>query len=365
MALRDLSRAPLALGNDDIQLLQAPTKIRFGLRRIESPLTFAHVLYNVGFGEADELRSMVAAWRSLYCWQRPDLIVFDHSPTALLAAGAEPSKRIVLGTGFFTPPDRAPMPQLRPLTSEIDDKLFRIESDLLRTVNSVRRQMSLPSWERLAQLYGDVHENILTTFRELDPYLRHETNYWGIGPSLSKLTPHWPSGIGKKIFAYLRPFPGLGGLLKFLSQSCQPTLVYGRGIDMQLQALYSSETLRFVNEPLDLTKVCNQCDLAILNGSHTTTAAMLLAGKPVMQIPVTGEQFLIANNTKRLGCGLVSPGTDADTIVSTLEYMLGTDEFRRTAIRVAARYDGFDPMDQVKQVAGQIERVLATMPATR
>ena len=47
---------------------------------------FAHLLYNNGFYDADSLKATVQAWRELYETVRPDLIVFDHSPTALLAA---------------------------------------------------------------------------------------------------------------------------------------------------------------------------------------------------------------------------------------------------------------------------------------
>ena len=92
-----------------LQILQAPRKVRIDARHIESPPTFAHILSNVGFGDVHELTAMVSGWRSLYRWLKPEAIVFDHSPTALLAAGGESARRVLLGSGFHIPPDCSPM----------------------------------------------------------------------------------------------------------------------------------------------------------------------------------------------------------------------------------------------------------------
>ena len=75
------------------------------IRDIEPTCTFAQILHNCGFGDAAELATMAEAWRKLYDFVRPDLIIFDHAPTALLASAGYPVRRALIGTGFFSPPD--------------------------------------------------------------------------------------------------------------------------------------------------------------------------------------------------------------------------------------------------------------------
>jgi UDP:flavonoid glycosyltransferase YjiC (YdhE family) len=142
-------------------------------------------------------------------------------------------------------------------------------------------------------------------------------------------------------------------------------LICADDIDRKIQDHFRSETLQFASDPPDLGQVSRECDLAILNGTHASTATMLLAGKPVMQIPITGEQFLTAQRTTALGCGPSAPCTDGQAITSRLEWLIGASEPRLATRRIAARYDGFDPADQVRQVASRIGQLVAAAPALK
>src|SRR5690348_11039341 len=87
-AVRDVGRAPLALDRG-VRLLPASFAVsRGGTRRAAH--TFAHVLAEVGWDDPRQLAARTQAWRNIYALTRPDLIVFDHSPTALLAARGVP-----------------------------------------------------------------------------------------------------------------------------------------------------------------------------------------------------------------------------------------------------------------------------------
>jgi len=98
-ALRDLSQAREMLG-DSVVFLQAPFKHQ-RMQEIHPCCTFAHILHNVGFCNVDELTTMTGAWRQLFEFVRPDLIVFDHSPTAPLAARGIPARKALIGTNSF------------------------------------------------------------------------------------------------------------------------------------------------------------------------------------------------------------------------------------------------------------------------
>ena len=84
-ALRDLSHAERFLGRRGFALLQAP--VWMGDKRgPELPVSYADMLANFGFPDRAGLTAMVRAWRGLYALVRPDLLMIDHGPTALLAA---------------------------------------------------------------------------------------------------------------------------------------------------------------------------------------------------------------------------------------------------------------------------------------
>src|SRR3954466_6055754 len=85
LAARDLSQLQTVFAGIDVTLLQAPWNAR--CKGILQPvITYADLLLNVGFSDANALSSHVSAWKSIYDLVKPDLLVCDHSPTALLAA---------------------------------------------------------------------------------------------------------------------------------------------------------------------------------------------------------------------------------------------------------------------------------------
>src|SRR5437764_11706080 len=103
-AVRELSRAHSTFRGVDVALLQAPVKLRPPVSEFRPPLTFPHILHNVGFGDDTELAALASAWRNLIEAVRPDVVVCDHSPTALLALRGVPPRRALIGTGFCCVP---------------------------------------------------------------------------------------------------------------------------------------------------------------------------------------------------------------------------------------------------------------------
>src|SRR4051812_18935343 len=85
-SLRDLSRVDGAFGRGAVSLLPAPWKVATLPNPVRPPLSLAHILHNLGWADDAELRSLCEAWRTIYRLVRPDVVVFDHAPTALLAS---------------------------------------------------------------------------------------------------------------------------------------------------------------------------------------------------------------------------------------------------------------------------------------
>jgi MoaA/NifB/PqqE/SkfB family radical SAM enzyme len=415
-ALRDLSRAEGMFGGLGLLYFQAPVKTRPTPDAIQPQRSLPHILHNSGFGDPLELKALAEAWRNLFLSVRPDLVVFDHSPTALLAARGIPARRVLIGMGFFSPADEYPLPDLRPWLPPDPERLRRDEDRVLSHANRVLASWGQPPLERLSRLYRDVDENFLTSFPELEydpgrlrqaaanaavfPAARPNTpafssrlavakgwsradtlscptpsspdpliasspapvRYWGTLPHMGNATsarqPEWPEGRGKRIFAYLKPFPAMAPLLKHLARIGCPTIVYGDDIDPRLRERFGGGTIRFEVEPLDMAEVGKTCDLAILNGTAGTTAAILLAGRPVLQVPISLKQGHVAMAVTRLGAGLMASSDQPERIMDALTRMLASESYAEAARRFAARHADFDPQ---RQVAGMLDRIEALL----
>ncbi|MGO8745553.1 MAG: hypothetical protein ACLQNE_06150 [Thermoguttaceae bacterium] len=358
-ALKDLSQAEQVFAGLGLSYFQAPISIHPCPNPIDPPRTFPHILHNQGFGDLGGLRAMAGAWRNIYEAVRPDLVIFDHSPMALLAARSCGAKRALVGAGFFCPPDEYPMRDLRPWLPSDPARLARDEDLVLAHANAVLASWGQEPLARLSQLYYQVDENFLITFPELDHYPgRQGARYWGTWPNAGSKRPDWPGGRDQRVFAYLKPFRGLPFLLEQLSQLRYPTLVYGDRIDRGLRQRFQSATMRWEDEPLDLREVGRTCDLAILNGNYGTTVAMLLSGKPLLEVPITLEQDMVSGIVNRLGAGLSASPDRAEEIGVNLVTLLGSETFAAAAGSFAARYADFDAQRQMDAMVQRAEELL-------
>lgn len=358
-AVRDLARVTRVYRDAAVTWLQAPVKLGRGPDAIEPPRTFAHILHNSGYGNPEELAAMVGAWRALFAAFRPGLIVFDHSPTALLASQGLSVRRALVSAGFLCPVNEYPLRDLRPWLPADGQRLRYEEDRVLEHANRVLRTLAAAPLSNLAELYDRVDEHFLATFAELDHYPgRTGATYWGAWPYIGGAPPSWPTGAGPRVFAYLKPFPELPTLLDRLSRSGSPTLIVPDGIDESLQQRYASPTLRFERESLDLRKVGQDCDVAVLNATHGTTVAMLLAGKPLLQIPIFLEQAHLAMAVERLGAGVAASPAKPDEVLAGVARLLSSSDYGEAARRFAQRYADYDPTAKINRMVDRAETLL-------
>jgi hypothetical protein len=359
-AVRDPPLADRVFQGMDVQCHQAPVVSHRPLSCVKAVRSFAHLLVNNGFDDRNELQSLSQAWRDLYESVRPDVIVFDHSPTAILAARSYGAKKVLLGTGFFCPIDEYPLTDLRPWLGNAGEQLHIDEDRVRENINHVLTAWGLTPLERLSQLYHQVDENFLVTFPELDHYgARPNVRYWGAWPNIGGKEAIWPDGNGKRVYAYLKPFPALPKLLSFLNDLKCPAIVYMAGAAYhELQQHFESGTLRFESEWLNLAHVARECDLAILNGNHGTTVSMLMVGRPTLQIPLFLEQGLFSMAIERLGAGISIAPDKPELIQSKLNSLLTSGECTKGAVEFARRYADFDPKRQIEAIVTRIDELL-------
>lgn len=356
--VRDLASAVPILGRYNVPCFQAPVKISPSSAPVRVPCTYAHVLYNSGFDGIESLSGRVQGWRSIFDVLNPDLVIFDHSPSALLSARGYTFKKIIMGTGFVIPPPVYPLPNLRFWLKTDIERLHRDEDNILKIINSVLAKFRIKQLDMIAELFM-TGPNILRTYKEFDPYKAERNGtYWGISRDAIGETPLWPDVPGKRIFVYLKPFPALQHLLSLLENLKTPSIVYIDGPRDRLREKFNSASLRFVNRPQDMTEIVSQCDLAIVNGNHNTTMRLLLAGKSILNLPLHLEQYLTACAVDTLGAGMSAPTLKPDEISAKLEMLMRSDSYAEAAQKFSASHSDIESAEQDMRLLNFVEGML-------
>ena len=359
-AARDVGNAERVFGKESITILQAPINPVKVDDPIEVPLTHAHVLHNIGFNDPTLLTGRIKAWQEIYNFLKPDLVIYDHSPTAQLAMRHTKIREILCGTGFTVPPAKVPMPNMRSWEKVDESKLLQVENNIRERVNLALKGMKLPELANCAEL---MHANatILMSFKELDHYgPREDVEYVGIPlPEDYGETPIWPAGGKKKVFAYLYPFKTLPALLNTLNHSDTSTIIYAPEVPRAIKNKHVSSCLKFTDKPLRIIEATTQCDLAITSGTHATTGAVLLAGKPILLLPQNTERFLVSLRVREIGAGLIAPQLKPVGMATKFNRLLEEGEFRQKANEFMTKYADFDRKKQIDRLLEIIETTLA------
>lgn len=318
--------------------VQAPIERSAVPRPIEVMRSYPNILHNIGFDEPMRLAQRARKWQTIFSQVQPDLVIADHSPTALVALRGLPISRVVAGTGFCCPPGDE-FTDLRPWLPSDPEGRKSEEERVLGTVNVALRHLRSTSLESLGQLIQEVDDTWLTTYPELDHYGEREAAaYAGTWPPGSMPLPEWPAGDGARVFCYLSPGPASVVVLRTLARLGFPTLAVQPAAEAGSLPRSSSGSLRFLNGLIDLPGVAAECDLAILNANHFCTAEFLLAGVPILQMPSTLEQLLVAQATVRLGAGVLALPGHYGAIHNALGSILSRPQFRNAGRRFAARH---------------------------
>jgi len=160
------------------------------------------------------------------------------------------------------------------------------------------------------------------------------------------------------VFAYLKGCPGIEDCLATLLGSGFPTLAVCEDLPRAAAERLQGPRLRIGRQPLNLDVIADTCDLGITNASHGVTASLLLGGKPLLQLPVFVEQFLIANRVAQLGAGTIVPPGHQPGFDQALRTMLGDDRFRQAAKGFAQRHSDHDPSTLASRVSDRLEQLV-------
>ncbi|MDP3858878.1 MAG: hypothetical protein Q8Q73_14065 [Stagnimonas sp.] len=329
--------------------------------RIRNPVrvqtSYASLLHNCGFDQEDALAGRLRAWRELMILSGCSAVLVDHAPTALLAARSLDLPAAATGTGFTLPPPASPLPAFPGLRLGAN-VLTRNEEQVLRLVNAALGRFGAAPLTSLRQLFDGVLAG-LKTYPELDHYgLPRAASYLGLPDFSSGLEVDWGPSGEKRVLAYLRPFDGLEPLLDALARLPAQVLVRIAELDPARLAPYQRPGLVFIDRDIWLRQAVEGCDIFVNYGAHGATAEALLAGKPVLLLPYTMEQRLLAERARQLGAAVVLNGKAHQNPAAALRQLLEDDSLRAAAGRFAAHHAD---QDRRRIVPDWLERWLAAL----
>ena len=188
--LKDITQAERILGKDNFLWFQAPY-LHFA--KDVDPLirskNYTQVLYNFGFSNEKTLLNLLRAWHDLYLTCKPDAIIFNNSPTALVAATGLNIPKILIGNGFSIPPKSSPLPCFHEWLDYDVEKLRCDEEKVVETINAACYHLKQPAIHRLSDIFSVDYQAFLT-FPDLDHYNeRKGVDYLGIIPFYKGMKP--------------------------------------------------------------------------------------------------------------------------------------------------------------------------------
>lgn len=360
--LRDISRAEEILGGQGIEYLQAPVWLPPVLG-LPPDINFTETLFRLGFLQPEGLTAIIRAWRGLWSLLKADLLIMDHSPAANLAARGLGLPRLLIGNSFAIPPKSAPLPRYRwwqQTPAGEPARLNETEHRLLRNINASAMRADIPILHSVSDLFN-AEQSLICGWPELDVYgSRDNTSYIGpINNTATGAPPMWPPGDQPRVFAYLKPhYKHFDALMGAMAQSQARFLVFAPGISENAAQRFGRPNILFSATALRMGDVCKHTDFAICHGGGTTDE-MLLAGKPLLLLPMQMEQTMTSHRTAVLGAALFleldgNPGE----LRRLLKKLLTEPGFTETAQAFEKSHAGHRPEDSLLKLVKECDRLL-------
>jgi len=355
LAARDVERAHAVFGELPVRVVQAPicTKTYSGLQ--EPPLNYAEILMRYGYLDGPLLAGMLRAWRGLFDIVRPEVLIADHAPTALLAARGMRVGRIVTGAPFTVPAPADTTPNLRPWVEVPRERLASSDAAVLAIAN---RGLP-PGADRLSAVMDifDGAAPLICGVPEIDPYApRRNAQYLGLhGGLMGSAAPQWPDGNGPRLFAYLQAdYRHIDAALAALAASGARCVVFMAAVPPALREKHEGAHLRFSAGMLDLDRTVTESDLCVTHGNFGTISEVLRRGRPMVALPLDLEKFLTAIALHKLNVGcFVHPDVPQPDFAGAIRLAL-SDRSMADAARSFAERHRVPAVDTIVQRAADL-----------
>lgn len=323
---------------------------------------FADLLLEKGFDNAKGLSIIIEAWRQLLTAIAPDLIIFDHAPTALLAAKHLQVPKVIFSNPFLTPAPGAASPRLNPFNPNAESDIANTEQKILRVINQILEQVGQTPLTHFSQLYA-ADAYYLQGCRILDPYndARSNAEFIRVNSAPSNLeTAQWRSGSSPTLFAYLKfGRRNVDTTLKLLANLQARVCCYYAGATDETCTQFDHTSLVVKNRPFDFPKALSQTNTIVCHGGMGVVQASLEQGCPMILLPTQVEQWHTAVRIAKLGLGVMIQQADtANTIETKITEFFSNSSYWD---RAAAFAEKLKQEDAMADEGNLVERVMGLL----
>lgn len=298
VAASELLNAQIAFAGLDVTFVQAPSwppHRHFGSQTGEGG--YLDILISIGFADPVKLGATVDGWLSLLDLIKPNVVVADHSPAAMVACHIRHLPVILAGTCFLMPPldyDRFP-----PLKA--DRASVMPESRVFASAAKVSQTRGVEPPNNLAD-YFRAAGRFVFGIPELDPYapLRREPLYLPPEGLASFIEPP----VVPRIFLYLSAeMSGLDEFVQAIVQLGFPIEAYF-GRDIAPLGRFLALAGHTVHEkPPAFADVLMRASHVISESGAYTSMNTLAAGRPLLGLVPHGEGEFNISTLEKLGTG--------------------------------------------------------------
>ena len=325
----------------------------------DAPISYSDILLAAGFGDELTALGLTRSWVSLLELARPDVLVADHAPMALVAARARGIPSVAIGSGFTVPPAMSPAPSIRTWEDISLSRRVAADERALAGINGVLEALGAAPLDTVPLLFGS-GSALLTTFPELDHYgPRDDCVYLGpVSAPLRSAPKSWQPGPGPRIFAYLRAtVPRVDAVLSALEVCGAQVLCAMPGASAELIQHFAGTPITMTTTPLPAAALLEHADLTVTYGGQGLIATSLLAGVPLLLVPQTVEQYGGAKLVEHLGAGIcLAFDRDEPRVAAAVRQLLADARSRDAARDFASRHADFDAGGAARRGAEMIAR---------
>jgi rhamnosyltransferase subunit B len=331
-ALREIHHAGPALRDFNAPVFVAPHWSKPAAPPFKTG-SFADILGANGYTTSERAASLIGAWDRLIDEVKPDAIVCEHAPSAMLSAFGRIPVAFV-GNGFAVPPaDEAQFPPYTPGVGSPEG-----QDVVLEAISVALRRLGRPAPATLtAPFRGDFRG--VYSFPLIDSYrsVRRERVLGPIEPQ----PPLAPLPDRPRLFVYSAvDFARIDALFQCLMDIGPEASVYLRGNLGPRAAILRSRGVEVFDAPQPFAEIMPRASVVFSHAGSGFTNAALASGRPHITFPRHFEAKASAMGLEQAGCGIR---------LSTLDVESFRAAYRRahmdTAMREAAQRVGRDAQD--------------------
>lgn len=339
-------------------IFQAPrANVRLD-EKMPRPINYSSLLQQHGYDNAETLTPVLRVWLHLLATLDVDLVITDHSPTALLAAKLLMTPCVMLGTGYTIPPRSNPVASSTPWKHiDGDGGEAELEVEDKRLVEVVNQSIQALKFDKVQikqaqELYSHAEQWVMS-LPELDHYGQRDESYvvhWSTTQSAE--APLWPDTPGEKIFLSMDArSPHLKLLLEQLQKRGDPVLAVIPNATSACLENFTSNTIKVQREYVDIKAASEQSRVFINHCGHDLVYELLMQGMPSILLPNDPENTLFAYQLAKQKLGFPGPAKPSRLNIDELiESAAKNDQVWANASRLSLNYQNHESLHRLQNL---------------